>query len=56
MTMKAKDTMQITVYVRGGNVQDVEGVPEGVEVIVVDYDNAVDNDGKPTEAEYTSED
>jgi hypothetical protein len=56
MTMKAKNVTQISVYVRGGNVQHVESVPEGVEVIVIDYDNAVDNDGKPTEAVYTSED
>jgi hypothetical protein len=53
--MKTHDITRILVTVDGGNVQDVENVPKGVEVVIRDYDNAVDNDGEPTEAVYTFE-
>ncbi len=56
MIMKAKNIARITVTVSGGNVQNVEGVPHGVEVIIRDHDNATEKDGKPSEALYTCED
>jgi hypothetical protein len=40
--MTVKNIARIIVTVSGGNVQDVEGVPEGVEVMVRDYDNATE--------------
>ena len=39
----------IKVIVRGGVVQDVENIPEGMQVNVLDYDN-----GDPESCIYTS--
>ncbi len=54
--MRENDIARITVTVSGGNVQDVEGVPQGVEVVIRDYDNATEKDGEPSEAVYICED
>jgi hypothetical protein len=44
----------ITITIKGGNVQDVDGVPAGVTVQIIDYDNhGPDKDyaGKPCSIE-----
>jgi hypothetical protein len=54
--MITKNIARIIVTISGGNVQDVEGIPKGVEVMVRDYDNATEKYGEPSEAVYTFED
>ncbi len=46
MSKKTKENHIITIRVEGGIIQEVENVPAGVTVRVLDYDNGNDPDCK----------
>ena len=47
-TESKKEPIRIVIYVSGGIVQDVLAVAEGVEAMIVDYDNEAAGEPKST--------